>query len=145
MANFTQADFVIGCSRSSATVASSATGFMTLQNYVITCGPSKTVALTVQSDAFSDSYTENLWSGVRRKEPFAFGGFYDDLASSGPHALFGQSSDIGAERWFEVGYGASDVVSFRGIIQSYAVLPVRGALHGYEVEVLPSGAVATTT
>lgn len=145
MANFGQADLIVGFSRSSATVASSATGFITLQNYIITIGPSKLSALTVQSDAFGDSYVEHLYAGVRRKEPFTIGGIYDDVASTGPHAIFGQTTDIGAERWGEIGYGASDVVSFRSIVQSYSVVPARGTLHMWEAELLPTGAVATTT
>ena len=145
MANYGQADLVVSFSRSSATVASSATGLLPLQNYIITIGPSKVSALTVQSDAFGDSWVEHLYAGIRRKEPFTIGGFYDDVASSGPHALFGNASDVGAERYMEIGYGSSDVVNFRAIVQSYAVMPVRGELHGYEVEFLPTGAVGTAT
>ncbi len=145
MANYGQPDVVIQFSRSSATVASSATGMLPISNYVIEMGPSKVSALTVQSDAFGDSWVENLFAGVKRKEPFTIRGFYDDVAASGPHILFGQTSDIGAERYMEIGYGSSDIVNGRAIIQSYSVMPVRGELHSYEVELLPTGAWGTAT
>ena len=145
MATYGQADLVLQFSRSSATVASSATGLLPIQNYVDTIGGSKITALTVQSDAFGDAWVEHLYAGVRRKEPFTFGGFYDDVAASGPHALFGQSTDIGAERYMEIGYGASDVLNGRVLIESYQVSPARGTLHRYEVACLPTGAWATTT
>ncbi len=99
----------------------------------------------MQSDAFGDSWVEHLFAGVKQKEPFTMRGFYDDVAASGPHVLFGQTSDIGAERYFEMGYGASDVVNGRAIIKSYSVMPVRGELHGFEVELLPTGAFGTAT
>jgi len=145
MAVYGQADAVIQFSRSSATVASSATGMLPLQNYVIDLGPQKNTALTVQSDAFGDSWMEHSFAGVRRKEPFTIRGIYDDVAASGPHALFGQTTDIGAERYYEISHGASDVINGRVIIQSYAAIPSRGTLTMYEVECLPTGAVGTAT
>jgi hypothetical protein len=145
MALFGQPDLVVLFSRSSATVASSATGMLPMQNYIDTMGPSKISALTVQSDAFGDSWVEHLYAGIRRKEPFTFGGFYDDVAASGPHVIFGQASDVGAERYMEIGYGASDVLNGRIIVESYQVEPIRGSLHRYEVAALPTGAWATTT
>ena len=145
MANVAQSDFVLQFSRSSSTVASSATGMLPLQNYVDTINGLKWTALTVQSDAFGDAWVENLWAGVRRHEPITFSGFYDDVAASGPHVLFGNASDIGAERYLEMSFGSSDVRNGRAVVVSYQAMPVRGSLTRYEVELLPTGAYGTAT
>ena len=116
-----------------------------IQGYITNIGALKNSALTQQTDAFGDPWEEHSFVGVRRREPFDFTGFYDDVAASGPHVLFGNTSDIGAKRYMEVDKGASDVENGRVIIQSYAVMPVRGELHQYTVSCLPTGAWATTT
>ena len=145
MANYNQSDFVLQFSRSSSTVASSATGMLPLQNYVYTINGLKWSALEVQSDAFGDAWVEHLYAGVRRHEPITFSGFYDDVAASGPHVLFGNASDLGAERYLEFSFGSSDVRNGRALVMSYEAMPARGTLHRYTVELLPTGAWATAT
>ena len=145
MTMYGQDDVLFKLTRTSATAASSATGMLPIQNYIDEGAMYKLTALTAQTDAFGDAYVENSYVGVRRIEPFTISGFYDDVAASGPHALFGNTSDNGASRNFEIDYGASDVVRFRGIVASYQKVPSRGALTRYTVDVLPSGAVDTAT
>lgn len=145
MANYGQADVAIKFSRSSATVASSATGMLPLQNYVLSMGALKHTGVVVKSDAFGDSWEETLFAGIHRREPLTLSGFYDDVAASGPHVLFGQTSDVGAERYCEFDVGASDVINGRVIIESYQTQPAKGTLTMYEVSLIPTGVWATAT
>lgn len=145
MANRGQADLTIKFSRSSATVASSATGMLPIQNYVDAIGALKLTALTEQSDAFGDSWVEHLYAGIRKREPFSLAGLYEDVAASGPHALFGNASDVGARRYYEIDAGASDVINGRVIVESYQVAPARGKLHRWEANFIPTGAQDTAT
>lgn len=145
MPNYGMADFVFQMSRSSATVASSATGLLPLQGYILAVDPVKLSAITVESHAFGDSWVENLYTGIRKLEPFKISGFYDDVAASGPHALLGQSTDIGAERYFEVSHGASDVLNGRLLVLSYQRQAMRDDLTHFEAEFQPTGAMGTAT
>lgn len=145
MALYGQADLVILTSRSSATVASSATGMLPMQGYIDTIGGLKLTAITQQSDAFGDSYVEHLYAGIRKREPFTAAGFHDDVAASGPHVIWGNASDVGAERYMEISYGASDVINGRALVESYEVAPARGSRHRFEVAFLPTGEWATAT
>ena|SRR3990167_2482474 len=145
MANANMADFVFKTSRSSATVASSATGMLPMQNYITEIDGVKLEAILTESHAFGESWVENLYVGVRKLNPFKIGGFYDDVAASGPHLLFGQATDVGAERYLEMDFGSSDVLNGRAILKSYSRMPIRDDLTKYEVEWQPTGAWATAT
>jgi hypothetical protein len=129
----------------SVTTASGTTALTVISNYVDTIGGIKLSALTQETHAFSDAWVENAAVGVNRVEPFTIAGFYDDAGTSGPHALFGNTSHIGVERRLEIDFGSSDVINIPFLIQSYSRMPTRGELTRYEVECLPSGAPATAS
>lgn len=145
MANYGMADFVFQMSRSSATAASSATGLLPLTGYITEIDGVVLESILVDSHAFGDSWAEALYTGIRKLNPFKIAGFYDDVAASGPHALLGQATDVGAERYFEMGFGASDVINGRLLVKSYRRHAMRDDLTRYETEFQPTGAMGTAT
>lgn len=125
--------------------ASGTTVTHNLSNYIDTLNGFKINAMTQESHAFGDSWVENLYTGVKSADDITVGGFYDDVAASGPHALFGNTSDIGAERNCEIDFGSSDIVAFKYIELSYQRTPNRGELTRWEMVMKVSGAVTTAT
>lgn len=145
MANYGMVDFLFKTSRSSATVASSATGMLPMQGYITAIDGVNLEALLTESHAFGDSWAEALYVGVRKLNPFSIEGFYDDVAASGPHLLWGQATDVGAERYIEMDWGSSDVLNGRVLVKSYERQTMRDDLTKYKVEFQPTGAFATST
>ena len=140
MAVRVQADVVVKVTTSSATAA-----FQDISQSVMTISGVKLEAITEESDAFGDSWIENLYTGIRRMGSLVLGGIYDDVAASGPMAIFGNASDIGAERVVKINVGttASGVLKTDVIVKSFERQISRGALTRWETELLPSGAVIT--
>jgi hypothetical protein len=98
--------------------------------------------ITEESHAMGDAWVEHLYTGMRRVTPITIGGFYDDVGASGPHAIFGQATDIGAERNVKLNLGTTNAYpKFDVIVKRYTRKPVRGVLTKFEVELLPTGAV----
>ena len=141
MANFGQVDFRIFVSTASGSNAT----VRDWSQYVDTINGVKINGIFQQSDAFGDSWVEHLYVGVKRMDPLMLEGFYEDTAASGPHAVFGQTSDIGAERNFELNFGASDVVNGDVLIQDYERAPRRNELTRFRVTLLPTGTIGTGT
>ena len=140
MANYGQPNFKV-----SVTTSSGTTALQDISQYVTEISGFKIEAITEQSDAFGDSWQEHLWTGIRRMDDLTLSGFYNDVAATGPHALFGQTSNIGAEYEMELDFGASDIAHFDILVLSYSRMPVRNELTKYEVVVRPTGALTTAT
>ena len=103
-------------------------------------------ALTQQSDAFGDSWVENLYTGIRRMSPVVVEGFYDDTVATGEHQVWGQLSHLGNERTFSIDCsGTNGAISRVCLIQKHVRSPKRGELTRYQTTLLPSGAIATTS
>lgn len=142
MANYGQPDFKFSIGTASGVALSA---LKDISQYIITINGINLEALTQQSDAFGDSWVEQLYTGVKKGDDIVIGGFYNDVAASGPHAIMGQTSDLGADRPFEADFGASDVANGRVVIAKYGRMPSRGQLTGYQATLRITGAVATTT
>lgn len=145
MPNYGQSDFTWKTSRSSATVASSATGMLPMQQYIRKMNGLSIQAIVVDSHAFGDSWKESLYSGVRGARDIVIGGYYEDVAASGPHALYGQTTDVGAERYHEVDFGASDVANFRTVQLDYTRTPLLEDLTEWEATLRVTGPIGTAT
>ena len=142
MANYGQPDFHISIGTASGVALSA---LKDISQYVLTINGFDIEAMTQQSDAFGDSWVERLYTGIKQVGDIQIGGFYDDVAASGPHAIMGQTSDLGADRPFELNFGASDVANGRYVLAKYVRLPKRGALTEYQATLRVTGAVATAT
>ena len=132
---------------SMTTASSTATAWRDLSNYIDTVNGHKIEALVAETHGFGDSWQETLFTGVKKMDDITLGGFFDDVATSGPHALLGQSSDPGAERRakFDFASPTSELAQFACIVVSYARMPTRNELTRFEAVLRPSGAVNTAT
>jgi hypothetical protein len=95
-------------------------------------------ALLEEGTTYGDSWVEQLFTGVKQLADITVDGFYDDTATTGPHALF---NDLGATRTFKVTWGGSKTTSVETIIRNYNRNPVRKELTKYQVTLAPTGAV----
>ncbi len=128
----------------SVSSASGSTLMVPLTQYVDTINGVKINAMTQETHTFGDSWVENTFTGVKSVDDVTIAGFYDDIAS-GPHFYMGQTSDVGAERQFEIDYGSSDIQHGSYVLLSYNRKPTRGELTRYESVLKISGAITTTT
>ena len=102
-------------------------------------------AILVDSHAFGDSWKEALYTGIRGAKDITVGGYYEDVAASGPHALLGQTTCLGSERNLELDFGSSDIAAFDVLIMDYTRSPVVEDLTEWECTMRVTGAVATAT
>lgn len=107
-----------------------------MKNYITTLGAIDLQALTEQSDAFGDAWVENLYTGIKRLQPFTVGGFYDDTASTGPDVKF---NAVGTTVAIVITWGSTKTSTFSAIITGYKRTAARGVLTKYEANLLPSG------
>ena len=77
-------------------------------------------------------------AGVGDTESVTLGGFFDDVVTTGPHAIFNARGDT---RTLKTSWGGTKTTSVEVIIESYERLPDVGKLHQYNVTVQPTGAV----
>lgn len=128
-------------SRSSAT-----TTFDDLSQYITEFSGIELSAETEESHAMGDGWAENLYTGLRRVGPITIGGFYDDIGTSGPNALMGNATDIGAEKCIKAYFGTTNVIVKQKVIEKrYNRRPVRGELTKYEAEFLPAASYSIVT
>ncbi len=127
-------------------VASSSAGSATIDmsQYIIAINGFKVNAMNQESHTMGDAWVEKLYTGVRSGDDITLSGFYDD-ATSGPHAYFGHTSDIGAERKMSIRFATADSVIFNYLELSYSRKPVRNELTGFEVTISPTGTITTST
>ncbi len=131
MATYGQSDFAISVDNSGGTPVA-------MTAYVMTVNAINVETLTEESDAFGDSWIENVATGVKRWPAFTIGGIYDDTATTGPDAIFNSPGDT---RTVTITWGGSKTTSAECIIRRYTRTPTRGQKTKYEVEFLPTGTV----
>lgn len=128
------------------TSVSATTTFHDISQYITDWSGLEILAELQESHALGDAWAEQAYANFRRMSPITFGGFYDDVAASGPHALFGNATDLGAERVAKLNFGTTNAYpKFDFLIRRYTRKPNRGQLTGYEVEILPTGAITVVT
>lgn len=96
-----------------------------------------------ESHSFGDAWFESLATGVRRMAPIVMSGLYDDVAASGPDAMYvtTASGPSATTRTWQCVYGAAKSTSVETLIAKYGRKLGRGALHKYQVTLQPTGAV----
>lgn len=104
----------------------------------------KKEALLALTHGFSASYEQSSPVGVFKIDPITISGFYNDVASTGPHALFGDAN-VGTERVAKVYVATNESVKFDVIVQSYERMPKRNELTRFTVVLQPTGAMTTST
>ena len=121
------------------TPSSATTTFHDLSQYITEFSGMDIEALTQPSHGLGDNWGENAFTGQRRVGPITIAGFYDDVAASGPHALLGNATDIGAERVIKVNWGTTNAYAKQDVIvRRYNRTPTRGEFTKYTAELLPA-------
>lgn len=128
------------------TSSSATASFHDLSQYIDEFDGLEQLAELQESHTLGDAWAEQAYTGLRRISPIRIAGFYDDVAASGPHALLGQTTDIGAERVIKVNFGTTNAYpKCDVIVRRYSRRPTRGQLTRYEAELMPTGALTVVT
>lgn len=133
------------------TAASTTGSFIDISQQVYDFSGWNVEAILEQSNTFGDTWEEFQSIGVSRVPAITIKGPWDDNTATGTAGLFGNTTDLGAERvmklnWYGTtnpGQALNAKVDF--IVQSYKRLPARGALTQYELVAQPTGAVTYVT
>ena len=128
------------------TTASSTGAYHDIRDYVRTISGLNVQALTQESEAFGDSWKEHLYTGMNGVDDITLGGYYDDVAASGPHAIFGAIAVLGAERVIKLNLGTTnEYPKVDVIVAQYNRTPTVGELTGFELVLRPTGALTYAT
>ena len=95
-------------------------------------------AIIEDSHTFGDTWTEQLYSGLRRGQPFTIEGFYDD-AANGPDAKFAGLE--GTTIAIVMTWGSSKTSTFNALLQTWARTTVREGTTRYTATLVPTGAI----
>ena len=96
-------------------------------------------AILEEAHTFGDSWVEHLFSGLKRMAEFTFSGFYDDISSTGPDAIF---IGIGlVTRTVTITWGGSKTTEVECIIKTYTRTANRNGSTRFSVTLVPTGAV----
>jgi len=118
-----------------------------IQDYILEMGGAKITSITEPTTAFGDSWEEHLPVGMSKAEPISLTGFFDDTATSGPHAIFKDVDDGTTDdtRALVVGFGNTRYFHCDTRLTSYEVVGSVGKLTRFNAELLPTGTVTWTT
>jgi hypothetical protein len=114
--------------------------------YVTSIGGIKITAITQVTTAFGDTWVKNSPTGLKRVEPIAIGGFFDDTAIVGPHVVFiapdvtiYDGTTATSRTLTIVVANTPKTFSVEVLLVSYEVLGKNGNLSEYKADLLPTG------
>ena len=118
-----------------------------VSQYIDELGGQKITSITEPTHSFGDSWEEHTPVGMSRGEPFEMGGWFDDTATSGPHAIFKDVDDGTTDdtRAVVIGFGNVRYWHCDTRLTSYEVIASNGKLTKFRVNLLPTGTVTWTT
>ena len=132
--------------RFKCTTVSTTTTYNDLSNYITEWSGWNQMAVLQESHAFGDAWKEQAYSGFNQADDITIKGFYDDVAATGPHAIFGTLSMLGGERSIKMSFGTTNAyIKTDVLIRSYNRIPTRGELTRYEVVLAPTGTPTLVT
>lgn len=121
-------------------VDNSAGSLVDISQYVTEISDFEVKAIIEESQTAGDAAVERLFTNIVDHSPVTLKGFYDDSASGGPDALFG-NNQRGNTRTLKVTWGSTKTSSIEALIESYKRRALQKQLHKYEVVLNPSGAL----
>lgn len=119
-----------------------------ITQYVREIGGVKIENLTQETQTFGDSWIENTPTGMGKIDDIAINGFFDDTATTGPHAVLqvksADRSPGAATRTLTIDFtgAAGGSFSVEGHMASYEVLGKNGNLTEFAAIFRPSGSGA---
>ena len=124
------------------TTASSTGAFHNIAPFVRSISGLNIEAMLQETHGFGESWVEQSYVGMRRVDDITIGGYYDDVAASGPHAIFGALAALGAERVIKFDFGTTnEYPKVDVVVKNYRRTGTVGEFTGYEVVLAPTGAV----
>lgn len=103
-------------------------------------------AMLQDARAFSDSWGEQAFVGVRTIGDITLSGIYDDDTSTGVGGIFANATDVGAERVLKLNLGTTNLYpKLDFLVKSFARTPDRGTLTGWSAVLVPTGALTVVT
>jgi len=117
-----------------------------ITNYILTLSAAELEALMQASTAYGDAFEEHLPTGMQRVSPFDMTGFFDDTATTGPHAVLGapDATPQTATRTLTLVFGNSKTFSGECFVTKYGVLGKVGSLTEFTCHIQPTGTWAWT-
>ena len=109
-----------------------------LSPYIDTFNGITKEALTEEDTVFGDANETHGVVGVSRVQPVTLEGWYDDTATTGPHAIL---NAIGNTRSLQITWGNSLTTTVECVITSYARSAARSGSTRFSANLLPTGAV----
>ena len=94
--------------RFKVTTVSATTTYNDISQYITEWNGWNQIANLQESHAFGDAWKEQLYSGFNMADDINLKGFYDDVAATGPHAIFGTLSMLGNERSVKMSFGTTN-------------------------------------
>lgn len=115
-----------------------------ITSFVLTMGAVKITADQAQSDAFGDVWDAFTPTGHKKMDPIELTGYWDDTATTGPHAVLGDPDDGPSDstRTLVIVYGGGKTITVETRLASYAVLGKNRDLTEFAAVIQPSGAAA---
>ena len=95
-------------------------------------------AIIEDSHTFGDTFVEQLYSGMRRGNPFTIEGFYDDVAN-GPDSLF--AGNEGNTFAFILTWGSTKTSTFSALLATWTRNPQREGTTRYTATFNPTGVI----
>lgn len=115
-----------------------------ITNHVMSMSAAELEALIQQSNAFGDAWEEHLPTGLQKVNPFDLTGFFDDTATTGPHAVMGvpDATPQTATRTLTLVFGNAKTFAGECYLTKYSVLGKNGNLTEFACHLQPTGAWA---
>lgn len=131
MAKYSSADYKIEFDNAGGTLVD-------MSAYITDADAMDIEMATEEITPFSSAVETHASAGVASTKDISLKGFYDDTATTGPHVIF---NALGSTRTLKYTYGGAKTTSVETIIKSYKRSGKVKGLTGFEVKLLPTGAV----
>ena len=128
------------------TTTSATASFRDISQQVLEFSGLDLEALLEQGHTFGDAWEESAYTGMRKINEITMTAFWDDDTSTGVQGIFGNASDVGAERVMKINLGTTNAYpKFDFIIRRVNKKPSVGALTKADIVIVPSGALTIAT
>ena len=110
----------------------------TFEEFVDTLDGLAIEAIIEDSHTFGDTFTEQLYSGLRRGQAFTIEGFYNDAANSVDALFAGNEGNTFA---IVMTWGSTKTSTFSALLQTWTRTPVREGTTRYAATFMPTGVI----
>lgn len=128
------------------TTTSATASFRDISQQVLDFSGLDLEALLEQGHTFGDAWEESAFTGMKKINEITLTTFWDDDTSTGVQGIFGNASDVGAERVMKIHLGTANLYpKFDYVIKKVTKKPTVGQLTKCDIVIVPSGALTVVT